>query len=87
MHVFSSYIGNVIDGNIFEYGDQDLKNIAEGSKSGFGNGTVQWLQEFPTLETLQVEDVVDKRGLKKARNKKYFKYLVKWKNYPMQYST
>ena len=64
-NVFSSYTRNMTDRNIFEYGDQDLKNVAEGLKHGFGNGTIQWLRQFLALEPLQVEDTLDKRGLKK----------------------
>ena len=68
----NSYTGNMIDRNIFEYGDQDLKNVAEGSKSGFDNGIMQWLQLFPALEPLQMEEALDKKGLKKVRNKNTF---------------
>ena len=51
--VSSSYTRNVIYAKCFEYGNQDLKNVAEESKCGFGNGIVQWLNQFPALEPLQ----------------------------------
>jgi hypothetical protein len=42
---------------------------------------VQWQKQLPVAERPQMECILDKRVGKKTRRKKYFEYLVKWKNH------
>lgn len=35
----------------------------------------------------QMKRILDKRVSKKTRRKKYFEYLVKWKNHPIEYAS
>jgi hypothetical protein len=39
---------------------------------------------MPIAEKPQMEHILDKRVSKKTRRKKYFKYVVKWMNHPVE---
>jgi hypothetical protein len=39
---------------------------------------------MPIAEKPQMEHILDKRVSKRTRRKEYFKYLVKWKNHPVE---
>jgi hypothetical protein len=45
---------------------------------------VQWHKKMPIVENPQMERILEKRVSKKTRQKKYFEYLVKWKNHPVE---
>ena len=45
---------------------------------------IQWTKQMPIAEKSQMECILDKRVGKKTRRKKYFEYLVKWKNHPVE---
>jgi hypothetical protein len=45
---------------------------------------IQWMKQLPVAEKPQMECLLDKRVGKKTKRKKYFKYLVKWKNHPVE---
>ena len=39
---------------------------------------------MPVADKPQMERILDKRVSKKTRRKKYFEYLVKWKDHPVE---
>jgi hypothetical protein len=45
---------------------------------------VQWRKKMPVAENPQMERILDKIIGKKMRRKKYFEYLVKWKDHPVE---
>jgi hypothetical protein len=45
---------------------------------------IQWTKQMPVAEKPQMECILDKRIGKRTRRKKYFEYLVKWKNHPVE---
>ena len=45
---------------------------------------VQWQKQMLIQERPQMEYILDKRVSKRTRRKKYFEYLVKWKNHPVE---
>ena len=42
---------------------------------------IQWTKQMPVADKPQMERILDKRVSKKTRQKKYFEYLVKWKDH------
>lgn len=48
---------------------------------------IQWENLLTSVEPLQLERILDKRLIKKTREKEYFEYLVKWKNLLVTYAT
>ena len=42
---------------------------------------VQWTKQIPVAEKPQMENIIDKRVIRKTRRKEYFEYLVKWKGH------
>ena len=42
---------------------------------------VQWQKQMPIAKKPQMEHILDKRVSKETKQKKYFEYLVKWKNH------
>ena len=42
---------------------------------------------MPVVDKLQMEHILDKRVSKRTKRKKYFEYLVKWKNHPVEYAS
>jgi hypothetical protein len=47
---------------------------------------VQWRKKMPVVEKPHMERILDKRVGKKTRRKRYFEYLAKWKNNPVEYA-
>jgi hypothetical protein len=45
---------------------------------------VQWMKQLLVAEKPQMECILDKRVIKRTRRKQYFKYLVRWKNHPVE---
>lgn len=41
---------------------------------------VQREKQLPSSLAKYIESIIDKRVVKRTRNKEYFQYLVKWKN-------
>jgi hypothetical protein len=54
---------------------------AEEAGTGNEQPVIQWTQQMPVADKLQMECILDKRLSKKTRQKKHFEYLVKWKNH------
>ena len=48
---------------------------------------IDWKGQIPPKEQPQIEVVLDKRILRKTRNKTFFQYLVKWRNQPANDAT
>ena len=46
-----------------------------------GDDTIQWMKQLLVAEPLEIEKIVDKRVMKKTKDKAY---LVKWKNHPVK---
>jgi hypothetical protein len=42
------------------------------------------MKQFPVVEKMQMECIMDKRVGKKTRRKEYYEYLVKWKSHPVE---
>jgi hypothetical protein len=42
------------------------------------------VKQLPVAEKPQMQHILDKRVRKRTRQKKYFEYLVKWKNHPVE---
>jgi hypothetical protein len=42
------------------------------------------MQQMPTTEKLQIENILDQRIAKRTRRKVYYEYLVKWKDHPIE---
>jgi hypothetical protein len=57
---------------------------AEEAETGTEGPEVQWQKQLPVAEKPPMECIMDKRIGKKTRRKKYFEYLVKWKNHPVE---
>jgi hypothetical protein len=53
-------------------------------ETGAEQPVIQWMKQIPVGEKSQMECILDKRVGKKTRKKEYFKYLVKWKNNPVE---
>jgi hypothetical protein len=45
---------------------------------------IQWMKQMPVADKPHMECILDKRIGKKTRRNKYFEYLVKWKNHPVE---
>jgi hypothetical protein len=45
---------------------------------------VQWMQQIPIAEKLQIENILEQRIAKRTRRKVYYEYLVKWKDHPVE---
>jgi hypothetical protein len=45
---------------------------------------VPWQKQMSIAERPWMERILDKRVSKRTRRKQYFKYLVKWKNHPVE---
>ena len=45
------------------------------------------MKQMLVAEKPQIKHILDKRIGKRTRRKKYFEYLVKWKNHPMEYAS
>jgi hypothetical protein len=45
---------------------------------------IQWEEKLPTTEKTQMEKIIEQRDGKKTKRKTYPKYLVKWKDHPME---
>jgi hypothetical protein len=43
---------------------------------------IQWKENMPIVEKLQIENILDLRIAKKSREKVYYDYLFKWKYHP-----
>ena len=41
---------------------------------------IRRLKQLPRTKTMQMERILDKRVMKKTRDKEYYEYLVKWKH-------
>ena len=48
---------------------------------------VDWQGQIPSVQRLEMEQILDTRVLKKTRGKEYYEYLVKWKDHPPAYAT
>jgi hypothetical protein len=53
-------------------------------ETGNEQPVIQWTKRMPVADKLQMECILDKRESKRTRRKKYFEYLVKWKNHPVE---
>jgi hypothetical protein len=60
------------------------KYDTEGSED---QGNIQWEKQMPVEEKLQMEKILDHRISKNTKRKTYFEYLVKWKGFPIEYSS
>ena len=40
-----------------------------------------WKEQFPTVNPLDVDSILDRRVVKRTKRKEYFEYLVKWKGH------
>jgi hypothetical protein len=54
------------------------------AETGVEQPVIQWMKQLPVAENPQMERILDKRVGKKTKRKKYFEYLVKWKNHPVE---
>ena len=46
------------------------------------DSSIYWQGQLPQKEQPHIEAILDKRILRKTKNKTFFQYLVKWKNQP-----
>jgi hypothetical protein len=60
---------------------------AEKARIGIKPPVIQWTNQMPVEDKLQMEHILDKRVSKKTRQKQYFEYLVKWKGHPIEYAS
>jgi hypothetical protein len=58
--------------------------ITDEADTGTEEPVVQWQKQMPVAQKPQMECILGKRAGKKTRRKKYFEYLVKWKNHPVE---
>jgi hypothetical protein len=42
------------------------------------------MKQLPVAEKPQMECILDNRVRKRTRRKQYFKYMVKWRNHPVE---
>ena len=49
--------------------------------------TLNWKKQMPKTTRKGVEAIMEKRAAKKTRGQNYYQYLVKWKGYPVEYSS
>ena len=48
---------------------------------------IDWQGQIPQKGQPLIESILDKRFLRKIRNKTFFQYLVKWRNHPTEDAT
>ena len=54
------------------------------AETGTEEPVIQWTKQMMIAEKPQMECILDKRVSKRTRRKKYFEYLVKWRNLPVE---
>ena len=67
---------------LYHYRGDNVEGLEEIQKH-----TVRWKQQFPTVNPLDIDKILDKRIAKRARNIEYFEYLVKWKGHLFEDAT
>ena len=67
----------------------NISDLTEFYEGGGGDEVVdiQWSILVATLDTKEVEEILDSRVGKSTRNKTYEEYLVKWKGIPIEDSS
>ena len=48
---------------------------------------VDWKGHIPTVQRMEMEQILDTRVAKKTRGQEYYEYLVKWKDHPFEDAT
>ena len=56
----------------------------EGTSPSTKEPAVEWRKQLPVAQKPEMECILDRRAGRKTRRKKYFEYLVKWKNHPVE---
>ena len=59
----------------------------DGVTSDRDDPAIDWQGKIPQKEQPHIEAILDKRILRKIRNKTFFQYLVKWRNHPTEDAT
>jgi len=50
-------------------------------------GDSSWMRHMPSVQPHEIEKILDTQVAKKTRRKEYLRYLVKWKNRPIEDSS
>ena len=75
-----SPIFNVSD--LYPFRDAGIQT--DGTTLDGDDSSIDWQGQIPHKEQPHIEAILDKKILKKTRNKTFFQYLVKWKNKPTE---
>ena len=63
---------------------QDAGIQTDGMTLDGDDSSIDWKGQIPHKEQPHIEAILDKKILKKTRNKTFFQYLIKWKNKPTE---
>ena len=75
-----SPIFNVSD--LYPFRDAGIQT--DGTTLDGDDSSIDWQEQIPHKEQPHIEAILDKKILKKTRNKTFFQYLIKWKNKPTE---
>ena len=73
---------NVSDLYLYHADESRWSTVQEGASL-----EVSWEEQLPRATSTILERTLDTRVSKKPRGKKYYEYLIKWKDHPMEDST
>ena len=80
-----SPIFNVADMFPYTVGSEDDATVRPERDTKFEESS--WMRQMPTAHPLEIDSILDTQVAKRARRKEYLRYLVKWKNRPIEDSS
>ena len=78
-------IFNVAD--LFPYTTNPEENSVVWPERDTHVGDNSWMRHIPSPQPHEIEKILDKQVTKRTRKKEYMRYLVKWKNRPIEDSS